>query len=64
VIFTLDPLNVTSLPLNPKEAPTGLRNHLGGVFNSRFEDVMVEGASNRLSVVFFFLSVFMEEELP
>jgi hypothetical protein len=27
-------LNVTSFPLNPKDAPTGRRSHLGGSFNS------------------------------
>lgn len=27
-------LKVTSLPLNPNEAPTGRRSHFGGVVNS------------------------------
>jgi hypothetical protein len=28
-------LNVTSLPLNPNEAPTGRRSHLGGFLSSK-----------------------------
>lgn len=37
-------LNVTSLPLNPNEAPTGRRSHLGGSLSS---NALTVGAADK-----------------